>query len=92
MCAELYIFLACCRVSELCNALGAFFWAIRIKVQYAILADFVKNGCIGGGEWYAGLLGFDERQAKALESAGADSAAGMRKRLFILFVRGAVVE
>ncbi len=64
MCAELYIFLACCRVGKLCDAFGAFARAIWIKIQYAILPYFAKNRRVTGGEWYAGLLGFDEWQAK----------------------------
>ena len=76
----------------MCNALGAFFWAIRIKVQYAILPYFAKNGRVAGGKRYAGLLGFDEWQAKALKPASTDGAAGMRKRLFIFFISGTVVE
>ena len=77
MCAELYILLACCRVGKLCDAFGAFARAIWIKIQYAILPNFAEYWYVAGGEWYAGLLGFDEWQAKALEPAGAYGAAGV---------------
>ena len=77
LCTELYILLACCRVGKLGNALGAFFGAIWIKIQYAALPDFAEDWYVAGGKWYACLLGFDEWQAKALEPAGAYGAAGV---------------